>query len=162
MYKVLFVCLGNICRSPLAEGIFNKLIVENGLQQKIQCDSAGTSNYHIGDLPDSRTIKVATKNGMKLTHRGRQFTAADFSKFDLIVPMDSDNKDNILELATTEADRQKTILMRSYDSSKSKGNVPDPWFGEMTDFEFCHRLLRECCSNLLQDIKERIEQEQPL
>ncbi|MFN3316607.1 MAG: low molecular weight protein-tyrosine-phosphatase, partial [Raineya sp.] len=89
--KILFVCLGNICRSPLAEGIFRKLVEEAGLREQIEVDSAGTSAYHIGELPDYRTRQVAEKNGIMLTHKARQFKKSDFDEFDYILAADKNN-----------------------------------------------------------------------
>lgn len=91
MIKVLFVCLGNICRSPIAEATFRELVQQRGLEDQISCDSAGTAGYHIGQLPDQRTMKNAEKHGLKLTHRGRKLSAADLDAFDHIVVMDEAN-----------------------------------------------------------------------
>ena len=96
MINVLFVCLGNICRSPLAEGVFNSLIEARGLSNKIQCDSAGTGGWHVGELPDGRTIDVAQRHGIELSHRGRKFSREDFKLFDYIVAMDHDNLQDIM------------------------------------------------------------------
>lgn len=141
--------MGNICRSPLAEGIFNHMLKEKGLSDRISCDSAGTVNYHVGENPDPRTIKVAKKHDIALNHKGRQFSAKDFDNFDLIVAMDSTNKDNILKLARNDSDHKKVVFMRHYDHIKSGGNVPDPWYGDVKDFDDCYRLLLECCNGLL-------------
>src|SRR5688572_8369678 len=98
MINVLFVCLGNICRSPLAEGIFKDIVKKKGLNNKISIDSAGTGNYHIGADPDHRSIKVARKYDIELDHKARQFVKRDFDDFDYIIAMDQNNYDNIKRL----------------------------------------------------------------
>ncbi len=164
MVKVLFVCLGNICRSPLAEGIFNKILKEKGLDTKIACDSAGTANYHVGDKPDKQAVRVAKQNGVILTHRGRQVSIADFDSFDYILTMDNDNFKNVKALekkaqdatATTKA---KIYLAREFDNlyddeiddseNEKAWDVADPYLGEDEDFQECHDTLERCCVEFL-------------
>ncbi|MFZ1806768.1 MAG: low molecular weight protein-tyrosine-phosphatase [Cyclobacteriaceae bacterium] len=132
--KVLFVCLGNICRSPLAEGIMKRKLKLLSLDSKVMVDSCGTSNYHIGDLPDSRTRLNAEKNGVRLDHRGRQLNVDDLDQFDFILAMDYSNHNNILSLAIDKTLHNKVLLMREFDS-EGTGEVPDPYYGGEDGFQ---------------------------
>ena len=145
--KILFVCLGNICRSPLAEGIFNEIIQKNKTGHLFETDSAGTSDFHCGELPDHRTLKNAKANGLILTHKCRQFTKNDFYEFDHIIAMDDSNLRDILKLKPAEDNRAKIIKMRFYDPSNKNANVPDPWFGGEKGFEEIYQILERCCQN---------------
>ena len=139
---MLFVCLGNICRSPLAEGILIHLIKEQGLEEKIAVDSAGTANYHIGERPDPRTIQNAFENGVELPSRARQFSRDDFSRFDYIIPMDSSNRNNIQYLENTESNPSyKIIKMRSFDPQNKNADVPDPYYGGEEGFQNVFEIL---------------------
>lgn len=109
MIKVLFVCLGNICRSPLAEAIFNQKIKNMGLEKKFLCDSAGTSDFHIGELPDERTINCAFRYGLPISHRGRQINRTDFRDFDYIVAMDDNNMRSLNNLKAIQFRRKRDI-----------------------------------------------------
>lgn len=133
--KVLFVCLGNICRSPLAEAIFKHKIKERGLAHLVEADSCGTSNYHIGDQPDSRTIANAKKNGVAIDHCGRQLCAEDFQKFDYILAMDKSNYSNILRLPESGQYASKVKMMREFDPLTGSGEVPDPYYGGEKGFQ---------------------------
>ncbi|MCB0491925.1 MAG: low molecular weight phosphotyrosine protein phosphatase [Cyclobacteriaceae bacterium] len=138
--KVLFVCLGNICRSPLAEGIMKHKLKMLGLDSKVMVDSCGTSNYHIGDLPDSRTRQNAKRNGVSLDHRGRQLSMDDLNHFDFILAMDRSNHDNILGLRNDKAVRDKIMLMRKFDTEEGE-EVPDPYYGGEDDFQEVFNIL---------------------
>jgi protein-tyrosine phosphatase len=127
--RVLFVCLGNICRSPLAEALFLDHASKRGLLNQVYADSAGTSDLHIGDRPDSRTIKNAAGHGILLDHLGRQFSIHDFNRFDLILAMDQQNLRNILKLASAEEHKNKVSLIRNFDLEHQGADVPDPWYG---------------------------------
>ncbi len=149
-YKLLFVCLGNICRSPSAENIMNHLIEQADLNDEIICDSAGTSSYHIGSPPDRRMSAAAAKKlGIKLRGHARQFRKSDFQDFDLILAMDQENYDNILALAATQQDRDRVHLMCEFCSRYTLKEVPDPYYGGSDGFEQVIDLLVDACEGLL-------------
>jgi protein-tyrosine phosphatase len=144
--KILMVCLGNICRSPLAEGIMKDKIEKLGLPWQV--DSAGTGNYHQGELPDKRSIAVAKKYGIDLTYqRARQFQIDDFSNFDLILVMDKSNYRNILQLAENENQSKKVSLILSH-TDQIEGEVPDPYWDD-NGFEAVYQMLDEACGQIL-------------
>lgn len=148
--KVLFVCLGNICRSPLAEAVFNHYVQQQGLD--FISDSCGTANYHVGDAPDPRTIRVAHQHGVSIQHSGRQLALRDFDEFDLILAMDSDNYRTILALAGS-ATHPKVKLMREFDPT-GNGNVPDPYYGGPQDFQEVFDILSRSMGNLLHHLQK--------
>lgn len=132
--KILFVCLGNICRSPLAEAIFKHKIAVLGLDNLFEADSCGTANYHIGQEPDPRTLRNATKNGVSIRHRGRQLVREDFRYFDHIFVMDQSNLQNALRLAEATT-HHKVRMMRFFDPLAPDQDVPDPYYGNEADFQ---------------------------
>jgi protein-tyrosine phosphatase len=151
--KVLFVCLGNICRSPLAKGLFQQKIEQGKLTAKIMCDSCGTSDYHIGEQPDHRTIKNAARNGLILNHQARQFIEDDFYQFDYIIAMDSSNFGNILSMTNNPNLQSKAHKMRDFDTPDFKGtNVPDPYFGGERGFQEVFEILDRCTQKLMETI----------
>lgn len=155
MIKVLFVCLGNICRSPLAEGIFKHLVKEAGLGDKISIDSAGTSGWHIGEKPDPRSIDVAQENGIILDSYGRKAISKDFDEFDYIVAMDRNNYMDLKRLpGSSKNGAAKLYLMRDFDDIGEGEDVPDPYFGGEDGFTYVYELLERSCMNLLEEIKE--------
>jgi protein-tyrosine phosphatase len=139
--KVLFVCLGNICRSPLAEAIFNHKIQQNGISNHFDVDSCGTSNYHIGDQPDPRTLASAKKNGVNINHLGRQLRPADLERYDYILAMDQSNLDNIFLLKDAEKYAEKISLLGKFDPEGKGAEVPDPYFGGEEGFQFVYEML---------------------
>lgn len=155
-YKLLFVCLGNICRSPSAENIMNHLIAEAGLSQSVVCDSAGTSSYHIGNPPDRRMTLAATQRGIQMTGRARQFTEADFKEFDLILAMDQSNYDDILSLDRTGQYRHKVRLMCEFCRHHSDVEVPDPYYGGPEGFNYVIDLLMDACAGLLEEVRSKV------
>lgn len=150
MTKVLMVCLGNICRSPLAEGILqSKLSTESFF-----VDSAGTGDWHIGSLPDKRSIAVAKKYNIDLTtQRARQFKVSDFSTFDRIYVMDKSNYDNVVKLAPNTEARNKVKLILNESTPGKNAEVPDPYFGGEDGFEHVYHLLDEVCNVIAKDLK---------
>jgi len=143
MTKILMVCLGNICRSPLAEGILkSKLPVS-----EFTVDSAGTANYHIGSSPDRRSVAVAEKYGVNISNlKGRQFSVHDFERFDLIYAMDESNYQNIVALARNNDDKSKVKLILNEIYPNQNYSVPDPYYGGEQGFENVYKMLDEACS----------------
>lgn len=156
-YKVLFVCLGNICRSPAAENIMNHLLEERGLSDRISCDSAGTSSYHIGSPPDRRMSAAALKKlNIDMTGRARQFQKSDFQDFDLILAMDKENYENILACDRVGTYDDKIHLMCDFCSRHTLKEVPDPYYGGTEGFNLVIDLLVDACEGLIDYIEKRI------
>ncbi len=151
MKKILFVCLGNICRSPTAQGIFDKFINNNGLTKKYKSDSAGTSSWHVGSHPDARSMKHAKARGYNLeNYRGRQVDFGDFYDFDLILAMDEQNFEDLIRIAPSEmADKVKLIL--DYGDSGLK-SVPDPYYKGEEGFEEVLDLLENAVKGLINKV----------
>lgn len=156
-YKLLFVCLGNICRSPSAEGIMNHLIKQRGLESQIICDSAGTSSYHIGGPPDRRMTAAAGRRNIQLTGQARQFQLSDFDEFDLILAMDKDNYQNILYLDRKGEYRHKVKLMCDFCTQHSDREVPDPYYGGEAGFNYVIDLLLDACEGLLAHVQSELK-----
>lgn len=155
MIKVLFVCLGNICRSPLAEAIFNHKIHAMGLGRQFKSDSAGTSDFHIGELPDERSIKCAQKNGLIMSHRGRQVNRTDFRDFDYIIAMDDNNLRNLNNLKDRYKFPDKEIfLMRDFGGGEQGLSVPDPYYGGDEGFDEIYQILDRSIDDFLVKVKE--------
>ncbi len=151
-YKLLFVCLGNICRSPSAENIMNYLIKEAGLEDKIICDSAGTSGYHIGAPPDHRMSASAAKRGIKLQGKSRKLQPSDLVNFDLILAMDRENYRDILYLDREGKYDKKVVLMCNFAKNHPEKEVPDPYYGGQEGFDKVIDLLLDSCDGLLAHI----------
>ncbi len=150
MVRVLFVCLGNICRSPMAEGVFRHLVAQRELSAHITTDSAGTSRYHIGEPPHHGTLQILHQNGIQLQHAARQFTRADAERFDLLVAMDSDNISDMQHVFPHgQAPEIHYLLDFIPDGPRGRG-VPDPWY--TGDFDAVYQLVAAACHGLLEHI----------
>jgi protein-tyrosine phosphatase len=152
--KLLFVCLGNICRSPSAENIMNHLIEQSGLSAEITCDSAGTSSYHLGAPPDRRMSAAALKRGLVLQGRGRQFVSKDLEEFDLILAMDRSNYQNILAIDPQRKFADKVKMICDFCTNHSDREVPDPYYGGVDGFDYVIDLLFDGCAGLLETLKK--------
>ncbi len=149
-YKILMVCLGNICRSPLAEGILKSKVDAS----QVFVDSAGTGHWHVGDKPDKRSIAVAKKHNIDITdQRGRQFKTADFESFDLIYVMDNSNKENVLAMAENDSQKKKVKLILNEIFPGENVDVPDPYYGGDSGFENVFKMLDEACTIISKRIK---------
>ena len=145
MVRVLMVCLGNICRSPLAEGILKSKVDST----KVKIDSAGTGGWHVGELPDIRSIEVARKNRIDITdQRCRKFSYLDFEEYDLIYVMDSSNFSDVMDLAVNEKDREKVRLILDEIHPGDKRDVPDPYYGGSRGFDNVYAMLDEACDRI--------------
>ena len=151
--KILFVCLGNICRSPLAEAVFKHKINAKGLDKFIVADSCGTANYHVGDTPDPRTIANAKKNGVNIDHCGRQLKPADLEHFDFILAMDTSNYNNIMRLQNAAKHASKIMMMREYDP-QGTGDVPDPYYGGERHFQEVFDILDRTMDAFVKHLEE--------
>ena len=148
--KILMVCLGNICRSPLAEGILSL----KGKHLNLEVDSAGTAAYHIGKQPDIRTIEIANKYTIDLNQqRARQFSRADFDKFDIIYAMDTNNYAHLISLASTETERNKIRMILNEINPKAYQSVPDPYYGGENGFQDIYNMLDKACDKIIQNIE---------
>jgi protein-tyrosine phosphatase len=153
--KVLFVCLGNICRSPLAEAVFRGLVRDAGLESRFNIDSAGTSGYHDGEGPDPRTIEVARRHGVRLESVSRRVTVRDLQRFDHILAMDDDNLAELNRLAAQAGVDARARLLREYDPEAAGDlEVPDPYFGGERGFERVQDIIERACGGLLEAIRK--------
>ena len=148
--KVLMVCLGNICRSPIAEGVLRHKSEQQGLN--IEVDSAGTAAYHVGEQPDSRMQLTAQNHGIDISgQRARQFSFDDFDRFDVIYAMDGSNYQNIISLAENDEDRDKVKLLLNEYKPGADMSVPDPWHGGSEGFERVFQLVDAACDNIIEN-----------
>ena len=152
-YCVLFICLGNICRSPAAQAVLQRMVDERGLTDRFLIDSAGIGGWHIGDLPDKRMRVHARPRGYELTHRARRVQSVDFEDFDLIVGMDAANVDDLRHMAATPEQLDKVVMMGDYIRRfPHYDHVPDPYYEGSEGFELVLDLLEDSCDNLLNQI----------
>jgi len=150
--KILMVCLGNICRSPLAEGLLASKLPKD----KFMVDSAGTGNYHIGKQPDSRSIEIAKKKGLDISsQKGRQFSSKDFEEFDYIFTMDNSNFNDVIKLAKNEAQKEKVDLILNQLFPGDNVDVPDPFYGLQNGFDMVYEMLDETCDILAKKLIEK-------
>ena len=156
MKKILFVCLGNICRSSSAEEIMRTLVKQAGLEQKIEMDSAGILNYHQGELPDSRMRMHASRRGYELTHRSRPVCTDDFFEFDWLIGMDDRNIQDLKDRAPSPEAEKKICRMTDFCRVKQVDYVPDPYYGGAQGFENVLDILEDACSGLLEEIREEL------
>lgn len=153
--RVLFVCLGNICRSPTAEAVLRHKLLELGLQEGVEVDSAGTGDWHVGKPPDSRTRQAALLRGYDLSVlRGRQVCASDFARFDLILAMDNSNLQHLRRMRPGNAAAELDLFLRRYDLALDE--VPDPYYGGEEGFEQVLDLIEQACDGLLRELRGRL------
>jgi protein-tyrosine phosphatase len=153
--RILFVCLGNICRSPTAEGVMRQLVTDAGASERIELDSAGTGGWHVGEPPDPRAVQAARGRGVALDSLARQVRGEDFEDFDLILAMDRSNQHALKRLAPDEESRAKVRLLREYDPA-SAGledlDVPDPYYDARDGFEIVLDQIQAACAGLLEQV----------
>lgn len=152
--RVCFVCLGNICRSPTAEGVFRHLVAEGGLAGRIEIDSAGTADYHAGEAPDHRARAAGQRAGILIDGAARPFLRGDFARFDYVIAMDSSNRRDLMAIAPSAESAAKIRLLRSFDPVAPKdAPVPDPYYGDDAGFDHVLQLCRAACQHLLEEIR---------
>lgn len=155
--RVLFVCMGNICRSPTCEGVFRQMLVERGLAQLIDVDSAGTHSYHVGSAPDRRAQRAALEQGIEIGHlRARQINSHDFTAFDHILVMDYDNLEDLRAICPSEY-QDKLRLLMEYSQDSSKEEVPDPYYGGRDGFALVLKLAREASAGFIASLRDEVE-----
>ena len=153
--RILFVCMGNICRSPAGENVMNHLLQEQDCFGIAACDSAGTIGYHAGSPPDQRMSQTLESRGIHTQGTSRKFQKADYDNFDLILAMDSDNYRDILSLAPDESASKKVLMFCSYVKKYPDHDVPDPYYSGQDGFEYVVDLMLDGCQNILNELKER-------
>jgi low molecular weight protein-tyrosine phosphatase len=152
--SVLFVCLGNICRSPLAEGVFRRLVVERGLESSFRVESAGTGAWHVGEPPDDRSAEVARRHGVSLDgHQARRVRSPDFTEFDHLVAMDRENLRTLERLQDEVGGAASLSLLRDHDPEPGDGEVPDPYYGGADGFDDVFRMIRRSAEALLDHLE---------
>jgi protein-tyrosine phosphatase len=152
--RVCFVCLGNICRSPTAEGVFRFLVAEAGLEAEFEVDSAGTAGYHGGEPPDRRARAAGDRAGIPVRGQARQFLAGDFARFDQVIAMDATNLADLRRIAPSPEQASKVRLMRSFDPAAApNAPIPDPYYGDDRGFDEVLELCRTACEHLLQELR---------
>jgi protein-tyrosine phosphatase len=153
--RLLFVCLGNICRSPTAEGVMRRLVRESGLEDRIEIDSAGTGGWHVGSPPDERAAEAARRRGLVLEGAARRIEPADFERFDLILAMDRENLRDVRALAADDEAARKVRLLREFDPASAGApdlDVPDPYYGGRDGFDVVLDQVEAACRGLLAEV----------
>lgn len=153
--RILFVCLGNICRSPTADAVFNKMVADAGLGDRVEVDSAGTGAWHAGGGADPRMKRAAARRGYDLTSIARQVTASDFTRFDRIIAMDRDNLGE-LRGQCPPSSAEKISLLRDWDPQPGDTDVPDPYYGGPSGFETVLDIVERACARLLEDVQSEL------
>jgi len=156
-YKLCFVCLGNICRSPTAEGVFQHLVNERDLQPYFEVDSAGTSAYHVGESANSKSQQTAKQHGITLHSKARQFESFDLDYFDLVLAMDQENLTNINRMRNDSTENVEIGMLRDFDPEPGDGEVPDPYYGGIQGFENVFQIVKRSCVNLLHRLESNIK-----
>jgi protein-tyrosine phosphatase len=151
--RVLFVCLGNICRSPLAEGVFRSLVDEAGLSDKFDIDSAGTGSWHVGERPDARATMVAREHGVDLDSKARQVQAEDLHDYDYVIAMDRENLLGLERMANASGGDAEIQLLRAYDPDPEGKEVPDPYYGGVSGFENAYQIVARSSEGLLSRLR---------
>lgn len=155
MIRVLLVCMGNICRSPTAEGVLRAHVERAGMADEVEIDSAGTHAYHVGEPPDPRSQKAAARRGYRLEHlRGRRVATADFLRFDLILAMDRSNLAMLKEACPPEEQHRLGLLL-DYARNQGEDEVPDPYYGGPDGFERVLDLIEDACTGLIEELRKR-------
>ena len=155
--KVCFVCLGNICRSPLAQGVFEALVKEEGLQDRIIISSSGVSGWHVGNSPDARMQQTARDHGIHLNSRARQFQSSDFEQMDLVLAMDHSNLSALKQMSAEPEFQDKLFLFRSFDPQHNNDlEVPDPYYGGGKGFETVYQIVDRTCPKVLDHLKAQL------
>lgn len=152
--SVLFVCLGNICRSPLAESIFRHLVRERGVEHLFEIDSAGTSDFHEGYPPDSRSVSTALGRGVEVTGRSRPILAEDLHRWDYVIVMDADNRAEVARIQEASGGAARVHRLREWDPEGGGPDVPDPYYGGARGFEDVHDIVERSCAALLEYLLE--------
>lgn len=154
-YKIMFVCMGNICRSPLAHGVFQKMVTIHGLSDHFEIESSGTTGYHMGELPDHRMSQTALSHGYDLKHRARRFMPHDLEDYDLVLAMDKENLRDIMAQASDDEQRRKVKLFRDFDPlGYENSEVPDPYYGGPEGFDNVFKIVERTSKSLMEKLSE--------
>ncbi|HEB78587.1 MAG TPA: low molecular weight phosphotyrosine protein phosphatase [Methylothermaceae bacterium] len=161
MMRILFVCMGNICRSPMAQGVFEKLLSQRGLGDRVLVESAGTHAYHLGKMPDERAIRAARERGVDISHlRARQVEPGDFEEYDLILVMDEQNYDTLL-FTGAKRHQHKLKYLLDYAPHLKTRNLPDPYYGSDIGFDRVLDMIEDACEGLLSYLQEQMRRQMP-
>jgi protein-tyrosine phosphatase len=157
-FKVMFVCAGNICRSPLAHAMFDKVIQKEGVSHLFQTESSGTNGYHVGELPDPRTRENASGHSLAVDHISRKFEGDDLKDWDLLLVMDKSNYRNVMAKTTSQEEKNKVHLFREWDPQDAGAEVPDPYMGGTEGFEHVYQIVQRTTEHLVKDLVQKISE----